>query len=48
MGFVSIIVDLICSLVTLDLFVIFVSAFACVSLMSLAIHFVSGKRLIYL
>lgn len=47
MGFVSILVDLICSLVTLDLFVIFVCSYACVSLFSLSIHFVSGKRLIY-
>lgn len=44
---VSILVDLVQSIISLDLFIIFVCSFCCLSLFSLVIHFLSGKRLIY-
>jgi hypothetical protein len=47
MSFASVFIDFLVALLGLDLFIIFVCSFTCLSLFSLALHFISGKRLIY-
>ena len=47
MDFVSILVNLFWQLCSLDLFIIFVCSFGVLSLFSVAVHFVSGKRVLY-